>query len=441
MSANKTSSFNLKAVIQETGLTGDTLRAWERRYGLPMPERTPGGHRLYSQHDIDTIKWLKEKQVEGFSISRAVDLWNEIAQNNIDPLIAPHQTAIFSTPHLFQADIRLDTMRQQWVSACMAFNESVAEQTINKAFALNSPEIACQTILMNGLCEIGEKWYQGKATVQQEHFASALVGRRLNALINATAPPNRQEIILIGCPPKEQHTLIPLFLTFLLRRRGFHVVYLGANIPQFSFKETVFQIQPSMVILTGQQFQTAPALRDIAIELTTENIVVGYGGRIFSLLPELRNIIPGHFLGNDLNGSIIKIEQLLHNPHKVSETSPLVQKLLPYLQNFRTALPSIEKHLHETIGAHPELHSVPSQYLSEGILAALKLGDISLLNSDLDWVRGLLLNFKTPDHLLHDFLQFYYQAVDAVMGSQGAPILNWLQNKIDRIVENKLHEE
>ena len=51
--------FNLKAVVQQTGIKPDTLRAWERRYGLPTPERSSGGHRLYSQDDVDTYKGRK----------------------------------------------------------------------------------------------------------------------------------------------------------------------------------------------------------------------------------------------------------------------------------------------------------------------------------------------------------------------------------------------
>ncbi len=43
MSISKNPAFNLKAVLQETNIAADTLRAWERRYGLPMPERTEGG--------------------------------------------------------------------------------------------------------------------------------------------------------------------------------------------------------------------------------------------------------------------------------------------------------------------------------------------------------------------------------------------------------------
>ena len=84
--SSTTPAFNLKVVLKETGLAADTLRAWERRYGLPTPERTAGGHRLYSQYDIETIKWLIKRQAEGLSISRAVDLWNEKLASGSDPL-------------------------------------------------------------------------------------------------------------------------------------------------------------------------------------------------------------------------------------------------------------------------------------------------------------------------------------------------------------------
>src|SRR5919112_4416454 len=93
---NTTPSFNLKVVLKETGIAADTLRAWERRYGLPMPQRSAGGHRLYSQRDIETIKWLMKRQEDGLSISRAVDLWNEQVASGTDPLadLAPASSSL-----------------------------------------------------------------------------------------------------------------------------------------------------------------------------------------------------------------------------------------------------------------------------------------------------------------------------------------------------------
>src|SRR3954471_20745810 len=64
--------FNTKAVAYETGVPADTFRAWERRYGVPRPQRTPGGHRLYSERDIAIIRWLRDRTDEGVNISHAV---------------------------------------------------------------------------------------------------------------------------------------------------------------------------------------------------------------------------------------------------------------------------------------------------------------------------------------------------------------------------------
>ena len=64
--------FNTKAVARETGVPADTFRAWERRYGMPRPQRTPGGHRLYSERDIAIIRWLRDRTDEGVNISHAV---------------------------------------------------------------------------------------------------------------------------------------------------------------------------------------------------------------------------------------------------------------------------------------------------------------------------------------------------------------------------------
>ena len=73
--ADQAHIYNLKAVIKEVGLSPARLRAWERRYDLLRPQRSAGGHRLYSRQEIEMLKWLAERQREGLSISRAMALW------------------------------------------------------------------------------------------------------------------------------------------------------------------------------------------------------------------------------------------------------------------------------------------------------------------------------------------------------------------------------
>ena len=66
--------YNIKAVVEATGLAAATFRAWERRYGTLTPGRTEGGYRLYSASDIATLQWLKQRVGEGLSISQALAL-------------------------------------------------------------------------------------------------------------------------------------------------------------------------------------------------------------------------------------------------------------------------------------------------------------------------------------------------------------------------------
>jgi DNA-binding transcriptional MerR regulator len=153
---NKTPIYNLKAVVRETGLKPDTLRAWERRYSVPTPQRTESGHRLYSQHDIDTLKWLLERQAEGMSISRAIELWRRLEMEGQDPadmVAAPgmhrQSEAHFSSLSGDHAPLGengvLPQLREAWIGACLTFDETRAEQLLSQAFALFPPKPSVST--------------------------------------------------------------------------------------------------------------------------------------------------------------------------------------------------------------------------------------------------------------------------------------------------------
>ena len=428
MSISNTPTFNLKAVIKETGIAADTLRAWERRYGLPMPDRTPGGHRLYSQHDIEIIKWLMAKQREGLSISRAVDLWNDLTASGQNPLPAP-VTQLALVP-----SVNLDTVRQSWLDACLDFNESAAEQVLNQAFALYPLETVCVEILQRGLNEIGEMWYHANATVQQEHFASALAQRRLDALIAAAAPPTRPQTILIGCTVNEQHTFTPLLFALLLRRRGLRVVYLGANVPIQRFNETLQTVKPNLVILSAQLLQTANGLRETAEQLQVSQTRVAYAGRIFNLLPELRKRIPAHFLGESIQEAIQSVETLLTSETPLEGVEPVGKQAIALSKSFIRSQPMIDTYtLTETIkiGIPSEFSLIAIQQLGKNLASALSLGDLDALHIEMDWIRGLLHEHEQQPESLGDFMSAYAKSVDIAMGVEGQPISDWLRSQVN----------
>jgi len=431
LSANRNPTYNLKAVLQETGLKADTLRAWERRYGMPQPQRTAGGHRLYSQRDIDTIKWLVARQQEGMSISRAVDLWHSLEAEGRDPLQASGvavpraEVVAVSLP----AGAAVADLRQMWVSACLAYDERGAEQILAQASALFPVEAVCLELLQKGLSEIGSGWYRGEVTVQQEHFASELALRRIEALLAATPPPTRGKNILVGCPPEEEHTFSLLLIALFLRRRGWDVLYLGPNVPVARLDSAIDAAKSQLVILSAQQLHTAASLAEVAQFLHQHRVPLGYGGLIFNLLPGVRARIPGYFLGESLDLVPQAVEQLLSSPPPVPAAQAPTEEYRQAVGHFQEHQAQLEAEMWrslEALNIGPDYLALANLHLAHNIVAALSLGDMDYLGVDIEWVEDVIGGYRIPRQSLYGYLGAYHQAARAQLGERGAPVVRWL---------------
>jgi DNA-binding transcriptional MerR regulator len=442
MSTQEGPFFNLKAVVQQTGLKPDTLRAWERRYGLPAPKRSSGGHRLYTWRDIDTIKWLMARQGEGLSIKRAVELWRQIESEGQDPLAAPGGVVPAAGPMSAPAIVgeTLAQLRKEWIDACLAYDERRSEQVLAQAFALYPPETVCLELLREAMAQIGARWYQNEVTVQQEHFCSALAIRRLEGLVMAAPLPTRQGRILASCPPQEEHTFGLLLLTFLLRRRGWGVVYLGANVPVERLETTVAVTKPNLVIMAAQKLHSAATLLEAARLLQREGVALAFGGLVFNLAPNLRARIPGHFLGDNLEAAVRQAEALMTASRKVPMPEPIPESYRHARDHFVERAGLIEAQLGEFLngaGIGPSHLAVANRELALNIGAALALGDMDLMGTDLEWIEGLLSHHEVPVEMLRHYLAAYHEAAKAQLDERGELVLDWFENAIEQGTQHK----
>lgn len=106
------SLFPISYVSAETGINPITLRAWENRYKLIVPTRTPSGHRLYSSQDIERIKRVIYLKSKGYRMSemnsllnRYPDIYNRQIQQNIPELI--QFTKTFKANALYEGILKL----------------------------------------------------------------------------------------------------------------------------------------------------------------------------------------------------------------------------------------------------------------------------------------------------------------------------------------------
>ncbi len=428
-----TPTFNMKAVVRETGLKPDTLRAWERRYGLPDPGRSEGKHRLYSQRDIDTLKWLMLRQQEGMSISHAVELYHRLEAEGQDPLLVKSQAipaaSVVTASPLSISGGKLADFRREWVAACKDFDEFRSEQVLAEAFALYSPEQVCFELLRAGVHEVGEGWYRGETTVQQEHFTSELAIRRLEAMVAASPRPTRPGRILVACPAGEEHTFGPLLISFILRRNGWDVTYLGANVPVDQLVATLSVARPNLVVLSAQLLITAASLRRTAIMLQGQNIPLAYGGRIFNLISELRERIPGRFLGDDLEETAETVEQIMIRPFawpEIKKVSAEYEDILAQYQDRRAAIEgAVWTKMASSNFPIAQLQEA-NGYFSRNIVAALYLGEVKYLDVEIDWIKDLLLNRNLELSLLPAYIQAYREAITENLDERRQPLVEWL---------------
>ncbi|MFO8037338.1 MAG: MerR family transcriptional regulator [Anaerolineales bacterium] len=440
----QTPTYNLGVVVQETGINPDTLRAWERRYGLPEPERTEGGHRLYSRRDIETVKWLMARQEEGLRISQAVKLWQEIIEAGRDPF--REKRLGFKappTPRPVKAEegeggdrVMIKKLREDWLEAALSYDSLKADQIFSDALARFTEEVASYEILLKALHDIGEGWYRGEISVQQEHFASSLAIRRIQALIVALPAPLRDEHIVVACSPGERHTFPSLLTTLFLRRQGYPVIYLGAEVPCQDMEGLLKMTSAKLVILSAHLLSTAAQNVDFAGRLIEKGVPVGYGGRIYNRLPPLQDRMPGYFLGEDLFHIESSVGAVLANPSLALKKKPsLPDHYASLLDAFNHHLNQIEGRVEEwgvREGLSSQHLAIAVERVSEGIQASLSLGAIDLLAHEWTWVKGYLSHRDISETDISTFLRVYAEGVEGELGEPGRVIADWLREESGR---------
>lgn len=429
-----TPSFNLNVVVRETGIKPDTLRAWERRYGLPDPHRTDGGHRLYSSHDIEMIRWLMARQDEGMRISQAVRMWKGLEADGTNPLTPEKKVTILpQIPADLPDNSILVQLRQSWVESSLAFNEIQADQVFSQALARFPIQIAAVEVLQKGLSLIGSQWFQTEVTVQQEHFASAMAIKRLDALIAAAPAPTRSERIIIGCPPGEEHTFSPLLINLFLRYHGYDITYLGANVPLTNLDTTIDELKPDLVIFTAMQLDAAAGLMQVAQRLADHKVVLGFGGRIFSTQPSLQGIIPGIFLGERLDRVVEYVAQALDGGIQPNPPFALDGDYKAALEAYDRNRLALELNIYRSYvdSEFPvEFLEVINHHFNQYVRAALVLGNLDYLDAEISWSEALIANNRIPAELVKDYLKVYHQNLQDLGDDRLALVAEWLSDRL-----------
>jgi MerR family transcriptional regulator, light-induced transcriptional regulator len=261
------SGLNIAAVAQRTGIGADTLRKWERRYGVLRPSRTSGGQRRYDERDVARVEWLRDRLSEGFRIGEAAAL-----------LETGHANAESSTTGL----------RDAIVAAVADTDTRRLAALVEQSFTLHDVETAIEEIVAPALRLVGDRWQAGAECIAEEHLLSEVVLARLRTLLGDRRPAVRGTAVL-ACAPGERHELGLLTLAVLLQADGWLTVYLGTDTPLDAAVSTALRTNADLLCLSASDAEARGQIEaELAAQELPEKLIVVTGGAVVSGEPPLR---------------------------------------------------------------------------------------------------------------------------------------------------------
>jgi len=207
-------TYPLRTVARLTGLSPELLRAWERRYGVIEPARTPGGTRRYSAADIERLRLVKRAVDAGHRVGRVAHLdMDELKRRAADPEAG-------STDHLDSILKAVGELDGPQTQRLLAMQLSV----------LGSSRFA-REVVVPLVREIGDRWANRKIGIASEHLATGVLRSLLGAALHPTSTSLRGPRIVFATPTGEHHELGLLMATLTALDAGAHPLYLGCELP------------------------------------------------------------------------------------------------------------------------------------------------------------------------------------------------------------------
>ena len=209
--------YPIRAVSRLTGLSADTLRAWERRYAAVVPVRGDRG-RVYSDADVARLKRLAALVREGHAIGQIATL--------PDAALRRLQGAAESTAPK-GTGVDLGPIRD----AIKTYDRPAIESILNRHSIVLPPDTLVFSVLLPILRDLGMRWESGAIRPAQEHLVSAAIRSVLGGLLRTLPNSPRARTLVLATAAGERHELGLMCAAVLAAARGINVVYLGPDLP------------------------------------------------------------------------------------------------------------------------------------------------------------------------------------------------------------------
>ena len=241
--------YSIKAVSQATGLSIETLRAWERRYRIVEPLRDTNGRRSYQPDDVIRLRKLREATERGHPISRLARL----GEKELDGILEAASEKGDAVPPL-------SSIGAQIIAAAQDYRPADCDQLLAMALALLPASQVVTEILGPTLVEIGERWHRGELSIAQERIVSTAVRKQLSSVLDTYSRIADGPVMVLATPAGERHELGILMCALLAASKNVRCHYLGADLPAADLATYATRVGADVVALSVLMTENMPKL-------------------------------------------------------------------------------------------------------------------------------------------------------------------------------------
>jgi len=217
---SQSARLSIGALARATDVPVATLRTWERRYGYPVPERKPSGHRVYPVSSVPHLRRIAEALDRGYRAAEVVPA----SESQLTELLGAIRTA--PAPAAIES---IDT--EEPMRAIERFDAQALTRMLTTEWGRLGPLEFLQGRIAPLLREVGEAWADGRLEVAHEHFLSERVGDLLRSLRLPFEERAQGPLVVMATLPGETHTLGLQMAALVLAVAGCSVCNLGGDVP------------------------------------------------------------------------------------------------------------------------------------------------------------------------------------------------------------------
>ncbi|HSN81975.1 MAG TPA: MerR family transcriptional regulator [Polyangiales bacterium] len=232
--------YPMRVVARLTGLTADTIRVWERRYGAVDPDRTEGNKRRYTGAQVRRLVLLRRATEVGHSIGQVARLRDD----ELRRLIGETGPDISSKVSLYAAVV------EDYMQAIFDYDVQRAESILTRTAAILPPMTLTLEVVVPLMRRVGEAWTSKELRISHEHIISGQLRSLLGALMRHTDPVAGAPRVIVATPPNHLHEFGAIIGAFMAASRGFEPIYLGTHMPFDDIGEAADQSGASLILLS-----------------------------------------------------------------------------------------------------------------------------------------------------------------------------------------------